>query len=276
MRQTRMTAGGIGTRVLTSGPHHLEEAVVLVHGAPGSADVWRHLQPEIGRFARAVSFDLPGYGEADRPDGFPHSVAAYADFIGSMIAELGITRTHLVMNDIGGSALAWAAAHPETFGSSVQINTGIINQMKRWHLVGSLFRAPIIGAVGERIARPLLGPTLWYFDTLPRHSRRELAAGFDRGQRGALRRMYRTVPVNVGHDLAPRLAALDRPALVIWGARDRFVPPALADQRTAFPHARVELLPGSGHYPHLDDPTTVAALVTPFLRDHLAPRTTPS
>jgi hypothetical protein len=44
------------------------------------------------------------------------------------------------MNDIGGSALRWAADNPEAFASSVQINTGIINQLRRWHLVGLLFR----------------------------------------------------------------------------------------------------------------------------------------
>ena len=63
----------------------------------------------------------------------------------------------------------------------MQINTGIINQLRRWHLAGLLFRTPIVGAVGERIGRALMGPTLWYFDTLPGDVRRELAAGFDIG-----------------------------------------------------------------------------------------------
>ncbi|MDL4817227.1 alpha/beta fold hydrolase [Actinomadura opuntiae] len=240
---------------------------MLVHGAPGSADVWRDLQSRVGEFARAVAFDLPGYGQADHPDGFPHSVEAYATFIGGTIAGLGIRTAHLVMNDIGGSALHWAAGNPRAFASSVQINTGIINQMRRWHLIGRLFRAPVTGAVGERLGRPLLGPALWHFDTLSRAARRELAAGFGPGSRRALRRMYRAVPVDVGGGLAPRLARLDRPALVVRGARDRFVPLAEADQRTAFPGARVEVLPRSGHYPHLDDPAAVAGIVVPFLRD---------
>jgi pimeloyl-ACP methyl ester carboxylesterase len=114
---------GLRTRVLDSGPQDAGEAVVLVHGAPGSADAWARLQTAVGAFARAVAFDLPGYGEADRPDDFEHSVGAYAEFIGAVIASLGISRAHLVMNDIGGSALVWAADHPDAFASSVQIDT---------------------------------------------------------------------------------------------------------------------------------------------------------
>lgn len=45
------------------------------------------------------------------------------------------------------------------------------------------------------------------------------------------------------------------------------MPLAKADQRRAFPDARVEVLPGSGHYPHLDDSAAVAGIVVPSLRD---------
>lgn len=271
IREARLTVGEISTRILTSGPEHGEEAVVFVHGAPGDALVWKRLQSDIGDFTRTVAFDLPGYGLADQPATFPHTMDAYAEFVGRVIESLGISRAHLVMNDIGGAALKWAADNPEVFASSIQIDTGIINQLKRWHLVGLLFRTPVIGALGERFGRLFLGPTLWLYDPLPRDIRRDLQEGFNAGQRRALRRMYRSVPVDVGRELSPRLASLDRPALVIWGKRDRFVPFGQADQRTAFPEAQVELLVNSGHYPHLDAPHDVAELVVPFLRSHVGP-----
>ncbi|CQD16713.1 alpha/beta hydrolase [Mycolicibacterium conceptionense] len=260
---------GIRTRVLTSGPDAAKEAVVLIHGAPGSADVWGDLQPRLGDVARTVAFDLPGYGHADRPETFPHTPVAYTSFIGSAIVDLGIRRAHLVMNDIGGFALRWAADNPDMFVSSTQINTGIINQMRRWHVVGVLYRVPVTRTIAERFGGQFLGPTLWYYDVLPAEARKRLAAGFDRGQRRALGHMYRSTPIDVGSELSPRLAALDRPALVIWGARDRFVPMNQADQRVAFPNAQVEVLDRSGHYPHLDDPETVADLVVPFIRGQI-------
>jgi pimeloyl-ACP methyl ester carboxylesterase len=71
--------------------------------------------------------------------------------------------------------------------------------------------------------------------------------------------------------LVGTLRALDRPALVVWGAHDRFVPLVQADrQLESFPGAQVRVLDDSGHYPHLDDPDGVAAVVVPFLQAQVA------
>jgi len=64
---------GIRARVLQTGPSDAEEAVIFLHGGPGSADDWDDLLPRVGAFARAVAFDLPGFGHADKP---AQSVAA--------------------------------------------------------------------------------------------------------------------------------------------------------------------------------------------------------
>jgi pimeloyl-ACP methyl ester carboxylesterase len=59
---------------------------------------------------------------------------------------------------------------------------------------------------------------------------------------------------------------LDRPTLVIWGRHDPYLPVALAGrQREAFPHARVEILDSSGHWPFIDDPERTERLVLEFL-----------
>jgi len=52
--------------VLTSGPQAPAEAVVFIHGNPGSADDWRGLLPHAGALGRAVALDMPGYGRADK------------------------------------------------------------------------------------------------------------------------------------------------------------------------------------------------------------------
>src|ERR1700733_7435745 len=68
----------------------------------------------------------------------------------------------------------------------------------------------------------------------------------------------------------PALRQLDRPALVIWGTRDAYLPSEQAErQREAFPSAEVELLEDHGHWVMLEDPARVASLVIPFLRRQL-------
>ncbi|MGH3739076.1 MAG: alpha/beta fold hydrolase, partial [Micromonosporaceae bacterium] len=66
---------------------------------------------------------------------------------------------------------------------------------------------------------------------------------------------------------AARLRPLSLPALVVWGARDAFLPVAQARrQREVFAGAGVVELPDSGHWPMLDAPEAVEAAVLPFLR----------
>ena len=73
--------GGLSTPVLEAGPEGASEAVVFVHGNPGSSGDWAALVDAVGEFARAVAFDNPGFGKADKPKDFDYNVGSYATFI---------------------------------------------------------------------------------------------------------------------------------------------------------------------------------------------------
>jgi pimeloyl-ACP methyl ester carboxylesterase len=85
----------------------------------------------------------------------------------------------------------------------------------------------------------------------------------------AVLRLYRAtddVVVSSVH-LQPRLRSLDRPALVVWGAQDPYLPVRYADrQRESFPRAEIVVLADSGHWPMIDDPVAVEQPVLRFLR----------
>jgi pimeloyl-ACP methyl ester carboxylesterase len=61
-----------------------------------------------------------------------------------------------------------------------------------------------------------------------------------------------------------RLAVLDVPVLVIFGAADPRWDPASAHQYDAVPTARVEMLPGVGHVPILEAPEATGKLLLDF------------
>ena len=83
-------------------------------------------------------------------------------------------------------------------------------------------------------------------------------------------RFYRATPAEAMGVLAPVLRPLDRPALVLWGGHDPFVPVEQAErQRETFPSAEVVVLDESGHWPHIDDPESAAGVVVPFLQRQL-------
>jgi len=53
----------------------------------------------------------------------------------------------------------------------------------------------------------------------------------------------------------------------VWGKEDRLVPPVYADEFTQrIPSARVQVVDGAGHAPHLEQPAAVARMVADFLK----------
>jgi pimeloyl-ACP methyl ester carboxylesterase len=73
-------------------------------------------------------------------------------------------------------------------------------------------------------------------------------------------------------NLPDRLAALGLPVLVIFGAEDARYPSSSAAAYRAVPGARVELLPGVGHAPMLEDPQTTSKLLLEFAAAAAHPR----
>jgi pimeloyl-ACP methyl ester carboxylesterase len=273
VRSSELTALGMHTRVLEAGPPGAEEAVVFVHGGPGSANDWDDLLPKVAESARAIAFDLPGFGEADKPGNwFGYQAVGWATFMAAVLAKLRVKRVHLVAHDLGGdAALTWAVAHPDNFASAVLINTGVVIGY-RWHLVAQLHRIPLLGNLALLAGRIGFRSVFRFYEPrLPRDLLDRWHRSYGWGSRRAMLRFYKATPMSGGGRLAPELARLDRPALVIWGEQNRFVPVEQAErQRESFPSAEVVVLRESGHYAHLTDRDRVAKAVVPFLAGRLS------
>ena len=266
-----VTTLGLRTRVLEAGPGG-DEAIVFVHGGPGSADDWVHFLPPAAELGRAVAFDLPGFGRADKPPSLGYSAATWATYIQGALSELGVRRAHVVATDLGAeSAAAWGAAHPDAFASAAMLNSGPLIRY-RWHAVGQLHRLPALGALATRFGSVGMRPVMrFYASRVPKPVLERWSREYDLGTRRALTRFYRNSDRVMTSPLPPALRALDRPALILWGERNRFVPVKHAeDVRESFPSAELVVLDGLGHYAHLEDPARVAAHLLPFLREQVA------
>jgi pimeloyl-ACP methyl ester carboxylesterase len=264
--------------VLTTGEPDAREAVVFVHGNPGPKEDWNDLLTQTGGFARAIAPDMPGYGAADSPAGFDYTSGGYARHLAGILDQLGIDRAHLVLHDFGGPwGLVWAVEHPDAFASATLINTGVLLDY-RWHRLARIWRTRGLGDLfmatttraGVRMVvghdNPRLSPSAIdriYDASRPRHTKR------------AVLKLYRATPASTMGALRAPLRELDRPALVVWGTADAYIPWEQADrQRESFPSARVELLEGLGHWPFVEDPARVSEAVIPFLRSQLLAPTT--
>jgi pimeloyl-ACP methyl ester carboxylesterase len=273
VRTRELAVGGVRTPLREAGPAGVDEAVVFLHGNPGSGADWEPLLAAVGRDRRAVAWDAPGFGEAVAP-GFPQDVQAHAAFVGEALDALGIRRAHLVAHDFGGPwGLRWAAEHPDRFASAVLLCTGALPGY-RWHALARLWRTR---GAGELFMATTTGPAFRALlrrgnaHGLPRQFTDRMYRDFDRGTRRAVLELYRSVEDvgAAGEALAAALRPLDRPALVLWGRHDPYLGVAeAARQRAAFPSADVRVLDDSGHWPFVDAPAAVRAALLGHLARH--------
>lgn len=276
LEEERITVRGIATPVLQAGPPDAREAVLFLHGNPGSGEDWRDLVRGTGEFARAIAPDMPGFGRAGKPRDFQYDVEGYASFIDAVLEHLGVERAHLVLHDFGGPwGLEWAAGAPQRVASVTLVNTGALIRY-RWHVLARIWRTPVLGEVFQATAtRPLfrLLTNRGQKRKLPRaYLDHMYDVNFTRPTRRAVLKLYRASshPDRMGARQAAALAPHDIPALVLWGARDPYLGMDLADaQREAFPSARIVTFEDSGHWPFADDPERTAQTIVPFLREQV-------
>lgn len=271
MQQHQLDILGVRTPCHDSGGERAE-AVVFVHGNPGTGDDWLPLMADIAPFARCLAPDMPGFGTADKPAGFNYTVAGYAAHLEALLAERQVSRVHLVLHDFGGPwGLAWAAAHPHRVASLTLINIGILRGY-RWHYAARIWRTPLLGELfqatttraGFRLALKHGNPRGLPEDFLERTWR-----NYDRATRAAVLKLYRAT--NALDESAEAVHAALRPhdidCLVLWGKADPYLPwRYAAQQRETFPRAEVEYFEDSGHWPFVDNPTAVEAVLVPFLK----------
>jgi pimeloyl-ACP methyl ester carboxylesterase len=275
VRRARVEIGGASSPLIEAGSPDAREAVVFVHGNPGSSSDWTALVAAAGELGRAVAVDMPGFGKAQAPPGFGFDVSSYAEFLAAALEQLEIERAHLVLHDFGGPfGLLWGVAHPQAWASVVLINVGVMPGYT-WHSMAKRWRTPIVGEIVQAwIPRSAWRRTMQKSSPrgLPEEFVDKMYDDYDRDTRRTVLKLYRNTPDpgTTATELGGAIAELHKPALVLWGAADPFIGVEYAErQRQFFDVQQVVVLEQSSHWPFQDDPTAVQSAVLPFLSRQL-------
>jgi len=235
--------------------------IVLLHGFTQTATSMAPLVEHLTATRRVVALDLPGHGASS-------SLSADLDGAAALVVEAaGGEAFDLVGYSLGGRiALHVACAMPQGLRGTVAISAspGIKDpDARRRRLERDVALADGLesdGDVDAFLTRWLRDPL---FATLPKaladlEGRRTNTAA---GLADSLRRCS----VGTQRWLGDELARLDRPVLLLSGARDvAFAASAssIAAKRRA---VAASIVPGSGHVAHLEQPAITARLLTTFL-----------
>lgn len=265
--------GGLQVHVRDEGPRDDPRPVVLIHGTSASLHTWEGWARDLARDHRVVSMDLPGFGlTGPFPDGDgDYSIAAYVRFIGALLDALSVRSCVLAGNSLGGE-IAWevAAALPERVSALVLVDAAGYPRQARSVPIG--FR--IAGTPGlRRLAQRVLPRALVarsvrnvygdpskvsdeliqrYFELLLREGNREA--------------LGRRIALSGAGEHSARISSLRQPTLILWGGRDRLIPPELGER---FHHdiagSRLVVFPELGHVPQEEDPAQTVAELRRFL-----------
>ncbi len=111
--------------------HYVDEGsgdpVLLLHGEPTWAYLYRKLIPPLARVARVVAPDYFGFGRSDKPTRIEdYSYDFHYASIERLTEELDLREATVVVQDWGGPiGLRLAVEHPERVARLVILNTGI-------------------------------------------------------------------------------------------------------------------------------------------------------
>jgi pimeloyl-ACP methyl ester carboxylesterase len=274
-------ANGLRFAYVEQGPADGPLALCL-HGFPDHAPTWRHLQPELAAAGfRSVAVWLRGYAPTEVPEDRATTPATLAADVNALHRALdGDADAVLIGHDWGGIIGARAAAAaPERWCSVVTMSVPVEAAMRPANVdVGQARRswytllAQLPGAESRFLRDDLaLVERLWRdwstgYEPDPEDLRvvkRTLAE--PGGMRAALS-YYRGFAraVLTGEAATPRVPVPPQPHLILHGEDDGCIDPRLIEASAPMlPHSRsgVEILPGVGHFLHLEDPDRVNARI---------------
>lgn len=244
-------------------------AALLLHGWPGSSHTWRHVLPAVADAGwHAIAPDLPGHGDTplEPYDGtWEDHVRALDAFVAERLPE----RFALVAHDWGGLiGLRWAVERPERISALVLSNTGFFAD-GQWHGIADTLRGPAGDRALDNLSRTTFSSLVRAISpAIGAETVEEMWKGVaDDERRRAVLALYRSGDLPKLAPYEPLLAELRVPALVLWGALDRFAPVSGAHRFVAqLPDARLVVLEEAGHFLHEDAPERVAQEIAGFLR----------
>ncbi|WP_447749903.1 alpha/beta fold hydrolase [Sphingopyxis fribergensis] len=257
--------------------------VLLLHGFPETLYVWQDMSAALAADYEVHAFDWPGYGLSSRPaaETFAYAPRDYARVLKDYIAKAGIDRSKLTIyaTDIGALPALLAAiddpgiARAIIVGDFAPFDRPQYMQERLQKLKSAATseeaRAQFNAArddIFENSTRRGLAPEA-QFD-VPQAYREDRLRGWSHGAMTSADAFYHYYShfSRDQKDFEARIGRLKTPVKVMWGEQDVFINHAMGAELAGRIGVRFHLLPGVGHYPHLQDPQGAAEEVRSSFR----------
>lgn len=246
--QSFQSSGGkVAYEVFGDGP-----PLVLVHGTPFSSYVWRNIIPELTKHWPVHVYDLLGYGTSEKRTGQDVSLAMQTRVMVELLGHWRLEAPAIAGHDFGDTTILRTHLLEGRQFSSITLMDAValapwgspfVQHVKKHEeafqgIPGYIHRAIVAAYVRDAIHRmmtdeeilpyiePWLGPE---------------------GQ-NAFYRQIAQMDERYTTEVEPYYGRIDRPVLLLWGAKDRWVPPSKGNQLHGMIRtSEFRLIPNASH-----------------------------
>ncbi len=257
------------------GPRDDPLPLVLIHGTSASLHTWEGWVAALKGQRRIISFDLPGFGLTGPFTGQyspgDYRGDTYARFVLDLLDALQVPRAVVGGNSLGGE-IAWrlAVMAPERVAALVLVDAaGPVFTPESVPLGFAVARLPVVNRIAEWVLpRSVVAQSLTsvYGDparVTPELVDRHFELTLREGNRRALGQRMQQWVMGEG---AEQIARVKQPTLILWGGRDRLIPPAVGQWlQQQIAGSRLVVFDDLGHVPHEENPARTVAPVKDFL-----------
>lgn len=237
----------------TGGGEDGSRAVVYVHGAGGTAHIWKNQLGIRVPGYRQVAVELPGHGRSEGEGA--KDIGVYRDFVRDFVETVFGAPVVLAGHSMGGAiAMSFALAYPEWLKGLILVGTGA-----RLRVTPPILEAALDPEKGATLLRYAYSPKT------PEEVRQEAE------------KEYGLTPVTVRYndflacdsfDVMGRIREIRTPALVVCGEEDQMTPVKYARYlEENIPGARLALVPAAGHMVMWEQPEPLNRAIAGFLAE---------
>ena len=235
------------------------DALLLVHGLGADLSRWQANIDVLAKHHRVIAVDLLGFGHSDKP-ALDYRAQLYVDQLEAVLDTLGVERTTLVGNSMGGwVSMLFAEQHPTRTKKLVLIAPAFVNGLPATISPDQLSSGANPGTVPQMRAyleRVYHAPPNDEADV-----RRLLDEHRLRNQGSAISSLSRAISAGQDVFTRDRVANLSVETVVIHGANDGIVPLAASKALAAtLPNATLMVVERAGHWPQLEQPPSLNSL----------------
>ena len=253
------------------------EPILLMHGNPSWAYLYRHMIPALvatGR--RVIAVDLVGCGRSDKPAKKKYyTLARHYEWMSKWLLANELSNITLFCQDWGGTiGLYLVSEFPERFDRIIASNTGIPageggNKWLRWWLkiMKILPIFPFKMGFREAVLRPQFSDAEFLAYQKAPFPQRKYQAGIRQ-----FPQLIAILPDNPGVPLNraiwEKLKKFDKPFLTLFGEKDRVSYRGERRFKKIVPGAQGQnhkIIAGAGHFIQEDAPEELIAEMIPFL-----------